>query len=61
MVNRQLDEVHLYNEHPTLKDLEAYAEKVAYGFASQVTQETKDIIEAFHNGYGCMCLSNGDY
>ncbi len=54
-------EVHLYNEHPTLKDLEAYKEKVSYGFASQVTQETKDIIEAFHNGYGCMCLSSGDY
>ena len=54
-------EVHLYNQHPTLKDLEAYKEKVSYGFASQVTQEIKDIVEAFHNGYGCMCLSSGDY
>ena len=54
-------EVHLYNEHPTLKDLEAYKEKVSYGFASQVTQEIKDVVEAFHNGYGCECLSSGDY
>ena len=51
-------EVFLYEEdYPTLKDLEAYKEKVSYGFASQVTQEIKDIVEAFHNGYGCMCLS----
>ena len=55
-------EVYLYEEdYPTLKDLEAYKEKVSYGFASQVTQEIKDIVEAFHNGYGCECLSNGDY
>ena len=55
-------EVYLYEEdYPTLKDLEAYKEKVSYGFASQVTQEIKDVVEAFHNGYGCDCLSNGDY
>ena len=55
-------EVFLYEEdYPTYADLVAYKEKVAYGFASQVTQETKDIVEAFHNGYGCECLSNGDY
>ena len=55
-------EVYLYEEdYPTLKDLEAYKEKVSYGFASQVTQEIKDIVEAFHNGYGCECLSSGDY
>ena len=55
-------EVFLYDEdYPTLKDLEAYKEKVSYGFASQVTQEIKDIVEAFHNGYGCECLSSGDY
>ena len=59
LINR---EVFLYEEdYPTLKDLEAYKEKVSYGFASQVTQEIKDIVEAFHNGYGCMCLSSGDY
>jgi|TARA_R100000388_G_scaffold1769_1_gene2511 hypothetical protein len=55
-------EVYLYEEdYPTYADLVAYKEKLAYGFASQVTQETKDIVEAFHNGYGCECLSSGDY
>ena len=55
-------EVFLYEEnYPTFDDLVAYKEKLAYGFASQVTQETKDIVEAFHNGYGCECLSSGDY
>ena len=55
-------EVYLYEEdYPTLKDLEAYKEKVSYGFASQVTQEIKDVVEAFHNGYGCEWLSNGVY
>ena len=55
-------EVFLYEEDfPTYADLVAYKEKLAYGFASQVTQETKDIVEAFHNGYGCECLSSGDY
>ena len=55
-------EVFLYEEdYPTYDDLVAYKEKVAYGFANQVTQETKDIVEAFHNGYGCECLSSGDY
>ena len=55
-------EVFLYEEdYPTFADLVAYKEKLAYGFASQVTQETKDMVEAFHNGYGCECLSSGDY
>ena len=55
-------EVFLYEEdYPTYEDLVAYKEKLAYGFANQVTQETKDIVEAFHNGYGCECLSSGDY
>ena len=55
-------EVFLYEEdYPTFADLVAYKEKLAYGFASQVTQETKDNVEAFHNGYGCECLSSGDY
>ena len=32
------------------------------GFASQVTQEIKEIIEAFHNGVWVYeCLSSGDY
>ena len=55
-------EVFLYEEdYPTYEDLITYKEKFDYGFASQVTQEIKDIVEAFHNGYGCECLSSGDY
>ena len=55
-------EVFFYEEdYPTYADLVAYKEKLAYGFGSQVSQETKDIVEAFHNGYGCECLSSGDY
>ena len=55
-------EVFLYEEdYPTYADLVAYKEKLAYGFGSQVTQETKAIVEAFHMGYGCECLSSGDY
>ena len=55
-------EVFLYEEdYPTLKDLEAYKEKVSYGFASQYSQEIKDLIQTFHMGYGCECLSSGDY
>ena len=55
-------EVFLYEEdYPNLKALEAYKDKFSYGFASQVTQEIIDVVEAFHNGYGCMCLSSGDY
>ena len=55
-------EVFLYEEdYPTYAHLVEYKEKLAYGFGSQVTQETEDIVEAFHNGYGCECLSSGDY
>ena len=55
-------EVYLYEEdYPTLESLEAYQKATEYAFASQVTQEIKDIVEAFHNGYGCECLSNGEY
>ena len=56
------NEVFLYEEdYPNLKALEAYKDKFSYGFASQVTQEIIDVVEAFHNGYGCECLSSGDY
>ena len=52
----------LYEESfPTLESLKAYQKATEYAFASQVTQEIKDLIEAFHNGYGCECLSSGDY
>ena len=52
----------LYEEDlPTLESLKAYQEATSYGFASQVSQETIDLIESFHMGYGCECLSSGDY
>ena len=55
-------EVFLYEEdYPTYADLVAYKDKFSYGFASQVTQEIIDVVEAFHMGYGCECLSSGDY
>ena len=55
-------EVFLYQEdYPTYADLVAYKEKLAYGFASQYSQELEDVVTAFHMGYGCECLSSGDY
>ena len=55
-------EVFLYEEdYPTYADLVAYKEKLAYGFASQYSQELEDVVTAFHMGYGCECLSSGDY
>ena len=52
----------LYEEDlPTLESLKAYQEATSYGFASQVSQEVIDLIESFHMGYGCECLSSGDY
>ena len=55
-------EVFLYEEdYPTFADLVAYKEKLAYGFASQYSQELEDVVTAFHMGYGCECLSSGDY
>ena len=55
-------EVFLYEEdYPTMEALKNYKNKFDFNFASQVTQEIKDVVEAFHNGYGCECLSSGDY
>jgi len=51
-------EVLLYSEDmPTLKDLENYKSKFDFNFASQVEPEVYDIVDSFHQGYGCMCLS----
>ena len=48
----------LYSEDmPTLKDLENYKAKFDFNFASQVEPEVYDIVDAYHQGYGCMCLS----
>ena len=55
-------EVFLYEEdYPTMEALENYKNKFDFNFSSQVEPEVYEIVEAFHNGYGCMCLSSGDY
>ena len=54
--------VFLYEEdYPTYEALEAYKNKFSYGYATQYSQEIIDVVEAFHMGYGCECLSSGDY
>ena len=55
-------EVLLYSEDmPTLKDLENYKSKFNFNFSSQVEPEVYEIVDAFHNGYGCTCLSSEGY
>ena len=55
-------EVFLYeDDYPTMEALENYKNKFDFNFASQVNKEVYEIVDAFHNGYGCMCLSSGDY
>ena len=51
-------EVLLYSEDmPTLKHLENYKAKFDFNFGSQVEPVVYDIVDAFHQGFGCMCLS----
>ena len=54
-------DVCLYEQHPTMEALENYKNKFDFNFSSQVEPEIYEIVDAFHNGYGCMCLSSGDY
>ena len=54
-------DVCLYEQHQNLKELENYKNKFNFNFASQVNKEVYEIVEAFHNGYGCMCLSSEGY
>ena len=55
-------EVFLYEEdYPTMEALENYKDKFNFNFASQVNKEVYEIVEAFHQGYGCMCLSSEGY
>ena len=55
-------EVFLYEEdYPTMEALENYKNKFDFNFASQVEKEVYEIVESFHLGYGCECLSSGDY
>ena len=53
-------ECYLYaDEFPTLKDLKNYRDKFSYGFVD-LNQEQLDLVNAYHNGYGCITLSE-DY
>ena len=55
-------EVLLYSEDmTTLKDLENYKSKFDFNFASQVDPEVYVLIDAYHQGWGCMCLSSEGY
>ena len=55
-------EVFLYEEdYPTMEALENYKNKFDFNFASQVNKEVYEIVDAFHQGYGCMCLSSEGY
>ena len=55
-------DVFLYEEdYPTLKDLENYKAKFDFNFASQVEPEVYEIVESFHQGFGCICLSSEGY
>ena len=55
-------EVFLYEEdYPTMEALKNYKSKFDFNFASQVDPEVYILIDAFHMGYGCMCLSSEGY
>jgi len=44
-----------------MEALENYKNKFDFNFASQVNKEVYEIVESFHLGYGCMCLSSEGY
>ena len=55
-------EVFLYSEDmPSMEALKNYKSKFDFNFSSQVEPEVYEIVEAFHLGYGCECLSSWDY
>ena len=54
-------DVCLYEQHQNLKELENYKNKFDFNFSSQVEPEVYEIVDAFHNSQGCICLSSGDY
>ncbi len=56
------NEVFLYEEdYPTMEALKNYKSKFDFNFASQVNKEVYEIVEAYHEGWGCMCLSSEGY
>ena len=55
-------EVFLYEEdYQTMEDLKNYKNKFDFNFSSQVEPEVYEIVDAFHMGYGCTCLSSEGY
>ena len=55
-------DVILYSDDiPNMEALENLKSKFDFNFASQVEPEVYEIVEAFHMGYGCMCLSSEGY
>ena len=55
-------DVVLYSDDlPNMEALENYKNKFDFNFSSQVEPEVYEIVDAFHNGYGCMCLSSEGY
>ena len=54
-------DVCLYEQHQNLKELENYKSKFDFNFSSQVEPEVYEIVDAFHMGYGCICLSSEGY
>ena len=55
-------EVFLYEEdYPTMEALENYKSRFDFNFGSQVEKEVYEIVEAFHQGFGCICLSSEGY
>ena len=55
-------EVFLYEEdYPTMEALKNYKNKFDFNFSSQVEKEVYEIVESFHLGYGCICLSSEGY
>jgi len=55
-------EILLYSDDiPNMEALENLKSKFDFNFASQVEEEVYEIVEAFHQGYGCICLSSEGY
>ena len=54
-------DVCLYEQHQNLEELENYKNKFDFNFSSQVDPEVYVLIDAFHMGYGCICLSSEGY
>ena len=55
-------DVILYSDDiPNMEALKNYKAKFDFNFSSQVEPEVYEIVDAFHMGYGCICLSSEGY